>query len=94
MQEQKYLRKSEKITSTNISNSSCRFTSKRILSKSQKCSFDKTLNGRSLLEIAISNALMSDQINDLVISSESQRVFKLFQRARDQKACPKAPIIF
>ena len=49
----------------------------------------KTINGRSLLEIAISNALMSDQINDLIISSESQRVLNFSKELEIKKLVPK-----
>ncbi len=49
----------------------------------------KTINGKSLIEIAISNALMSDQINDLIVSSESQTVLNFSKELEKKKLVPK-----
>lgn len=49
----------------------------------------KTINGRSLIEIAISNALISDQINDLIVSSESETVLNFSKELETKKLVPK-----
>jgi len=48
----------------------------------------RTINGCSLLEIAISNALKSKQINNLVVSSESQKVLDFSKKLEEQNKVP------
>lgn len=48
----------------------------------------RTINGISLLEIAISNALKSNQINCLVVSSESQKVLDFSKKLEDNSKVP------
>ena len=48
----------------------------------------RMINGCSLLEIAISNALESKQINTLVVSSESQNVLDFSKKLEDENKVP------
>ncbi len=47
------------------------------------------INGKSLLEIAISNTLKSEQIDQLVVSSESESVLNFSKKLEEQKKVPK-----
>lgn len=49
----------------------------------------KKINGKSLLEIAISNAMLSNQIDDLVVSSESPKVLNFSEELEKKKLVPK-----
>tara|TARA_B100001059_G_scaffold81784_1_gene79836 strand:- start:9307 stop:10680 length:1374 start_codon:yes stop_codon:yes gene_type:complete len=46
------------------------------------------INGRTLLEIAIENALNSDQIDQLIVSSESQNVLNFSQQLEEDNLVP------
>ena len=46
------------------------------------------INGRTLLEIAIENALNSDQIDQLIVSSESQNVLNFSQKLEEDNLVP------
>ena len=48
----------------------------------------RSINGRSILEIAITNALESNQIDQLVVSSESQSVLDFSEKLEKKKLVP------